>query len=615
MGRFRTVASRSFAGALALTVLSVQGAGAIGGVLDPSFGTGGQVKTRIAAGTSARDVAIQDDGSIVVVGTITSETELHTPLLAVLRYTPSGELDPSFGGTGYVTTGYDFGGLEGGAHGVALAIQPDGKVLVVGNSDQITHGAGAFFVLRYDSDGTPDATFGTGGKFELRYLGASGGDIALTDDGKMLVSYAYGEAYTGSTITIDSRVTRLDSDGRLDPTFGNDGETILPIVWFLGSGPELAVRRDGKIVVTASNLLHYQPTIREPVVARLLPDGTIDSSFGIDGFSRPLSDRGVDAMPTDIVAQDDDRIVIAGTLGGQFALLGVTADGGLDASFGDAGVFTDASLGVPRGLVRLADGRLVAAGVPGFALERFTASGGLDPSFGNGGKVTTSFGDPFAVALALAAEADGTVVAVGNTGSEETADSIALARYVDPADECPGSARFYSARLGMTDFQLPGCNARLVLSGRLRVPADPAVDPIATGLHVVMRDATGGVVADETLPPGAFDPETESGWRMRVRPDSVSWRFTRPEANGAAVDGALISQKSGTPGRLRIVLRGRRACLSDPPTAMLLSTAVALTPEACGEARFSESACAVRPSRAMVCRQTSAVVRAAARTD
>src|SRR5262249_33815551 len=125
------------------------------GDLDETFGIGGKVTTDLSGGEDeARGVAIQPDGKIVVVG-LSDGSDLD---FAVARYNPDGTLDITFGNEGAVTT--DFGGNRDVAS--AVVIQPDGKILVAGTA---TTGLNLGFALaRYNPNGSVDTTFGVGGK-------------------------------------------------------------------------------------------------------------------------------------------------------------------------------------------------------------------------------------------------------------------------------------------------------------------------------------------------------------------------------------------------------------------------------------------------------------------
>src|SRR5262252_7908 len=147
--------------AIVLTwLISSQVAEAAAGDLDPTFGTAGMVTTDINRSTDiAQAVAIQGDGKLVVVGQTYKHNDFSTEDFVVTRYNTDGTLDNSFGRGGKVRT--DFPGLA--AVPSAVVIQPDGKIVVAGGAFPLFTFLGDFKVVRYNSNGKLDTTFGTGG--------------------------------------------------------------------------------------------------------------------------------------------------------------------------------------------------------------------------------------------------------------------------------------------------------------------------------------------------------------------------------------------------------------------------------------------------------------------
>ena len=180
------------------------------GNLDTTFGIGGKVITDIGGSDTAYDVAIQADGKIVVVG----ETYNSNGNFAVTRYNPDGSLDSSFGNSGKAIA--DFANQTDRAYSVT--IQSDGKILIGGityNGNQ-TDAA----LVRYNSNGSLDTTFGNGGKVSTNFEGKSEWieSIAVQPDGKIVVG--------GSVDPNDFALIRYNSDGSLDTSFGNGGRVI-----------------------------------------------------------------------------------------------------------------------------------------------------------------------------------------------------------------------------------------------------------------------------------------------------------------------------------------------------------------------------------------------------
>jgi uncharacterized delta-60 repeat protein len=213
------------------------------GRLDSSFGTGGKAVHSVGAVSedSAADMALQPDGKIVLVG---SAHVRYPADIGLLRLKPNGGRDRSFGNGGRVVTQW-----KGGNSASSVAIQPDGKILVVA----------AGIVLRYLPDGRLDPTFGDAGA-----LVASAGHIVLQSDGKILLAYL-------------ARLTRYLPDWRLDPSFGSAGTTTVNAGRNFRPGAPV-LQPDGRIVLGGSSVAADGQ--RRFTVARCNPDGTLDSSFG-----------------------------------------------------------------------------------------------------------------------------------------------------------------------------------------------------------------------------------------------------------------------------------------------------------------------------------------------
>src|SRR5262245_33271373 len=209
--------------------------------LDDSFGTGGRLTTKFG-GYSARalGLAVQPDGKIVAAGwTIRNEGADF----AVARYNDDGTLDTSFGNGGRVTT--DFGGAFEGAWSVA--VQTDGKIVAAGLTGSF--GTNNFAVARYNSDGTLDTGFGTGGRVITGFLGVTAValSVAAQTDGKVVVA-----GLAGIDGGADFALVRYNSNGTLDTGFGTGGRvtTNFPDSQRLSLAAvfSVAVQPDGKIV-------------------------------------------------------------------------------------------------------------------------------------------------------------------------------------------------------------------------------------------------------------------------------------------------------------------------------------------------------------------------------
>ena len=397
------------------------------GSLDTTFGTGGKVITPIGATSDmARAVAIQSGGQIVVAGMLS-----NTPgnKVALARYTSTGILDTTFGTAGSVTTscGSTYEELY------SIATQSDGKTVAVGSANY--GGTSGILLIRYNANGTLDTGFGTGG-IVTTSIGTSsnyGRAVILQSDGRIVVGgYAYG------TSSYDFALVRYNSDGSLDTTFGTGGVVLTDVGTSSDYAYSMAVGADGKIVLAgaSSNNTYY-----DLAVVRYNSDGSLDTTFGSEGKVITSVGTSSDYAYS-VAVQSDGKVVAAGYASvnsyADFALVRYNVDGTLDTTFGGTGKITTAvatNSDMAYAVAVQSDGKIVAAGYAygaannnDFALVRYNADGSLDTTFGTGGKVITPIGTSSDYGRAIALQPDGRIVVAGYAGST-TSDNIALARY------------------------------------------------------------------------------------------------------------------------------------------------------------------------------------------
>jgi uncharacterized delta-60 repeat protein len=401
------------------------------GALDTSFGGTGIVTTPIGvAGDVAHAVTVQKDGTIFVGGASSNGSNDD---FAVVAYTAAGGLLPTFGGSGKVTTPVDSGddAID------AIALQPDGKLLVAGDSADSPY---TFAIARYSAKGTLDASF-HGGTVTTSI--GDGDDHAhalavLVSKSKVTSIVAAGSASDGS---IDSfALVRYSPTGIPDAAFSS-GKGIVRT--HVGSGDD----RVNAVVVVAPKLgggilaagASSNGTNDDFALARYMKDGSAVKSFGTHGIVKTDFGSGDDRANA-IVVQPDGKFVVAGSASNgsnkDIALVRYTADGSLDSSFGSGGkVTTDVNGGDDEAsaLVRQADGKLVVAGsgLSGgqtkFVLVRYGVNGSLDTTFGTNGVVTTAIGSA-ASARALVVQPNGYLIAAGSTWNGSDHD-FAVVRY------------------------------------------------------------------------------------------------------------------------------------------------------------------------------------------
>ena len=354
----------------------------------------------------------------------------------------AGTLDPKFGKGGIVTT------ANTGAN--AGALQGDGKIVVAGsiatNQNQEQPG-----LLRYNTDGTLDPNFGIGGKVVIG--GTNAGPafaVAVQTDGKILAA---------APANLHLTVFRFNSNGSVDNTFGNNGATaIQPDEVFLApASGGIALEPDGRILVATA---HNEGGPLQ-IVARLLANGQLDSTFGSNGVAPTFGGDSVAVLPNGNILVGTGSVSSAyapnGAVVKDFGIHGqtpgfapgfaneiggfvVTNNSSTVTSIITAGtIFTDLNL-------------MSLNSVSGFLLVSYNIDGTLDNAFGIHGGVTTPFpGNILARAFAVALQRNGDIVAVGQTALTESGPSdFALARYNPDGsvDTTFGNSGFVSTPFG-----------------------------------------------------------------------------------------------------------------------------------------------------------------------
>ncbi len=396
------------------------------GTLDIGFGVYGKVTTDFGTGDDfGTSVIIDPDGKILVAGYTYNGTNAD---FALARYNPEGTVDYSFGVNGKVTT--DFG--TGYDEGWSVTIQPDGKIVVAGYSENGTDTD--FAIARYNADGTLDNSFSIDGKVTTAFGAGDdyGTSVTIDPDGKVLVA---GYTYNGTNA--DFAVARYNPDGTLDNSFSVDGKVTTAFGAGDDVGNSVAIQLDGKIVVAGSA---YNGSDLDQAVARYNPDGTMDNSFGVEG--KVTTDFGTgDDVGNSVAIQPDGKIVVAGSAYNgsdhDLAMARYNPDGTLDNSFdADGKMTTDFGTGndTGRSVAIRPGGKIVVAGYAyngsdnDFALARCNADGTLDNGFSLDGKATTDFGTGAAEGYSVAIQPDGKVLVAGYSLNGNSWD-FALARY------------------------------------------------------------------------------------------------------------------------------------------------------------------------------------------
>ncbi len=434
------------------------------GSLDTSFGDHGVVLGPVSStpgGVPEQGlaVAVQPDGKIVVCGEASGG-----PQSFVARYDPDGTPDSGFGEGGRVGNDDLFA-----AH--ALGIQADGKIVIAGAA------GGTVGLARYEPDGSPDVSFGTDGEVTSAVGGYPVG-LALVSGGRIVVTGA---------ITEGSLTARYDDDGSIDTSFGNDGESVVPGYY----SASMALQADGKILLSSEGI---DGTVK---VNRLDADGQTDAGFGTSGTATIQAGGAFPygALQAPVAVRADGSILVAVSTDHDIGLAHLAPDGTVDASFGGSGIATtrfDATA-TPFALLVRDDSRAVAVGAAGdqvfyacragctfpyshedVVLAGYLGDGAPDESFGTAGAVLTNLrhvernvsGSPSSVLV----QPGSRIIAAGAVALSQAGD-FTLARYMSDGSLDPA---FGKQGLVATDTNRDG-DYEMAAQGAAALGADGSV--------------------------------------------------------------------------------------------------------------------------------------------
>lgn len=383
------------------------------GLLDQTFGTNG---IALANGNyEAKAVKIQADGKIVAAG---SKSDADGTDFCIVRFNANGQLDNTFDGDGVAII--DFNSKTDNAFDIA--IQSDGKMIVVGSAVMTNNNDIA--LIRLNTDGSIDNTFGTGGKVTTNISGTSNdaaSRVLLQADGKIVIIGSGGTDMFNANV-----VARYNTDGSLDNSFDTDGKLLgvsfAPIS--LNTLSDIKLLADGKFIIGGSSS-------NQPAIGKLNADGSFDLSFNTTG-KLVISETIFGGNVCLVAPQTDGKIVVSYGSGttAELKLLRLQSNGTLDASFGTAGKSSlniGSSNDYAMGITVLGSGKIVVCGSTyantsntDFFVARLNDNGSIDNTFGTNGFTITSVapveGDR---AETIAIQSDGKIIVVGNkcTGS------------------------------------------------------------------------------------------------------------------------------------------------------------------------------------------------------
>jgi uncharacterized delta-60 repeat protein len=472
------------------------------GDLDTTFAGDGSALVQFPGSSFiVSDVAVASDGKVVVSG-----HKGDTP--AVARLNADGSIDTTFASLGLFEFDSSIDRRLESAR--AVAVQPDGRVLVTG------HHGDDFAVARFTTSGALDASWGTSGIATTGiHEDADAYDLAIQPDGKVVVvGDTTEDEYWGLSSDVDFAVVRYNANGTLDTTFDGDG---IATAGFGGEDSASAVAIDtfgtpatnpyyGRIVVTGGELLSDDSTYK---VARFLPDGHPDNSFDGDGKVSTVVD--IKAWPSGVVCQPGGGVVVAGAVGllgtRNLMMVRYTAAGALDTSFGalntgkveDNFVLDDGAISLVAGDT---GGLMVGSLTPtGVVVACYTRNGVRDSRFGGGdGLVTVEFGNASAGTFArtgIAAGPGRQIVVAGGTGrAVRVADlepTVGFLSFDTVSSESGDTAGFWVIR---DEPQPTPLRVYLTVGGTATAPGNLKLASDYTGLNLHTSPFTRGSYVD-----------------------------------------------------------------------------------------------------------------------
>lgn len=312
---------KRFAFFFLLTLLCAELLQAQPGSLDPSFSDDGILVISSAGRDEAKAVAVQPDGKILVAGFINGTSTINTYDMVVYRFNEDGTYDNTFDGDGKLIIN------PGRNDGVdAMLIQPDGRILLAGYTGDASNCLGKCYV-RLNTDGSLDNTFGTGGWVAYDY-GVCSPTVQVM---RGLDIDASGNIYSGGYINSGASgpalwLYKIKQDGSLDNSFDGDGA-----IYMAGELTNCVSLNNNKLLLNLGDI--------NKGVLRLNADGTLDNTFDSDGYLLFSS-----FMCNNLYVNDQNKILIIGTSllpnneGKGIDLFKINDDGSLDNSFGNNGM-------------------------------------------------------------------------------------------------------------------------------------------------------------------------------------------------------------------------------------------------------------------------------------
>jgi uncharacterized delta-60 repeat protein len=428
--------------------------------LDTGFGQNGVLAAPLSTAEHDRLLAVANGpvGSFYAAGWSSPGGD---NAMVLAKFDPDGKLNPAFGQGGMATVNVAVGGKTVEV-ARAVAVQPDGKILISGPFEKNPKGTGTaakdtdIAVLRFDATGKPDPGFGKGGTAIIdfgagkpidaeTYVTDNSWGMAALSNGRIVV---FGSTPSPDREDADWAMAGLTSAGVLDKAFGTNGITRVDNNNGNDSPRNMAVQPDGKLVFTGYS--RDAADVVSPAIIRTTPDGKPDAGFGQNGVATATVLPGGVAESYSVALQGD-KFVMAGYGHGadpnekvDLISYRFNADGSWDKTYGTDGltridIAKDADRA--RNLTILPDGRILvvgsgspSAGLVDAMVALLDKDGKPVTTFGTDGRVLSDLGGPGDAWFGVSVAPDGkSVMLAGYKGADPKAtdgskDDAVLAR-------------------------------------------------------------------------------------------------------------------------------------------------------------------------------------------
>lgn len=404
------------------------------GALDLTFNGTGYVVSPVNDLDVGQKILVQDDQKVLLIGM--SFDSIYTARAYVYRYMPDGTPDMDFGTSGVFSFELD---NEADIYSAVLTV--DGKILLAGTTTD--YQSYRLLLIQLNTDGTLDDSFGTGG-VAVQSVSTStvdavdiATDVTLDAEQNILVSGSSSDTNSVSRPI----VARFTPTGVLDTTFGVDGVATIPVMAVGGNSFQgVVVQPDGKIV--ASGYFGNSELWYVMLLVRFDTDGILDPTFGDAGIVK-FNYGSVDDEGEDLVLMPDGSILVCGitvtqTYNYSALLAKFTPTGDLDSTFGTAGTVKE-DLGMfdfASNISLMSDGTIIIAGSSGvgppngfdMAVWKYLADGSRDVTFGTNGVAQHQVDSYYTMINAMEVQADGKILVGGQARTETNQNYFFTAR-------------------------------------------------------------------------------------------------------------------------------------------------------------------------------------------